>query len=84
VGYASHTELPTGSDSPLLVGAKPALAHLVSKGVLVDLFNEPMTERIGNPESAPNDPFGHRLEQPRASRSSTRIPFIPLHLADPP
>jgi hypothetical protein len=40
-------------DSPLLDDAEPALAHLVSKGVLVNRFNEPMTERIGNPESAP-------------------------------
>jgi hypothetical protein len=35
-----------------------------------------MTERIGNPESTSDDPFGHRLQQPR-------IPFIHLHPLHP-
>src|SRR5450432_4099216 len=61
----------------LLDDAEPALTHFVSTGVLVNLFNEPMTERIGNPESAPNDPHGHRLQQ-------QRIPSIHLHPIHPP
>jgi hypothetical protein len=36
-----------------------------------------MTERIGNLKSTPNDPIGHRQQQPR-------IAFIHLHSADPP
>ena len=40
-------------------------------------INEPMTERIGSPESTPNDPLGHQQQQPH-------IPFIHLHPANPP
>jgi hypothetical protein len=57
--------------SPLDDG-EPGLSHLVGNGVLVDLFNEPMTERIGDPESTADDPPGHRLQQPRIS-------FIRMH-----
>jgi hypothetical protein len=51
--FANDHVVIRDDDSPLLDDAEPALAHLVSKGVLVNRFNEPMTERIGNPESAP-------------------------------
>ena len=64
-------------DSPLLDDAEPRLSHLVGQGVLVDLFNEPMTEPIGNPESTADDPPSHRLQQPR-------IPCIHLHPDHPP
>ena len=70
--FANDNVVVKDDDSPLLDGAEPALSHFVGEGVLVDLFNEPMTERIGNPESAPNDPLGQRLQQPRIS-------FIHLH-----
>jgi hypothetical protein len=63
---------PGGSPPP-----GPALSHFVGEGVLVHLFNEPMTERIGNPERTPNDPLGQRLQQPR-------IPSINLHPLYPP
>jgi hypothetical protein len=43
----------------------PELSHLVGKGIFGNLFNEPMAERIANPESTPNDPLGHRRQQPR-------------------
>jgi hypothetical protein len=36
-----------------------------------------ITERIGNPERAPNGPLGHRTQQ-------RRIPCICLNPADPP
>jgi hypothetical protein len=62
---------------PLLDDAKPAFAHLVSQSVLGNLVNEPITERVGNPESAPNDPRGRRLQQ-------QRIPCIHLHPVHPP
>nr|WP_254073051.1 hypothetical protein [Acidisphaera sp. S103] len=64
-------------DSPLLQNAESGLSHLMRKGFLVDLFNESVTERISNPKSSPNDPFGDRLPQ-------SRIPFIHLHPANPP
>jgi hypothetical protein len=41
------------------------------------LFNEPMTERIGNPERTQDDAPGHRLQPPR-------IPSINLHPLHPP
>ena len=63
--------------SPLLDDAEPGLSHLVGQGVLVDLFNEPMTERIGNSESTADDPPSHRLRQPRIS-------CIRLHPDHPP
>jgi hypothetical protein len=50
--------------SPLRDGAEPALSHFVAKGIFGNLFNDPMTEHIGNPESAPHDPLGHRRQQP--------------------
>jgi FliG N-terminal domain len=37
-----------GNSTPLRT--LPALLHFVGEGVLVHLFNEPMTERVGNPE----------------------------------
>jgi hypothetical protein len=39
------------ADSPLLDRAEPAPSHFVGQGIFGKLFNEPMTERIGNPES---------------------------------
>ena len=75
--FANDNVVVKDDDPPLLDGAEPALSHFVGEGVLVDLFNEPMTERIGDPESTPDDPPGHRLQQPR-------IPFIHLHPANPP
>jgi hypothetical protein len=74
--FANDHVVIKDDDSPLLDDAEPALAHLVSQGVLVNLFNEPLTERIGNPESVPNDPLGHRLQQ-------QRIPAIHLHPIHP-
>jgi hypothetical protein len=65
------------NDSAMLDGAEPALAQLIGKRILVNLFNEPMTERIGNPECASDDPFSHWYQQ-------QGIPFIHLHPADPP
>ena len=75
--FANHNVVVKDDDPPLLDGAEPALSHFVGEGVLVHLFNEPMTERIGNPESTPNDPLGQRLQQPR-------IPSIHLHPLYPP
>jgi hypothetical protein len=63
--------------SPLLDDAEPGLSHLVANGVPVDICNEPMVWRIGNPESTEGAPPGHRPDQPR-------IPFIHLHPAHPP
>jgi hypothetical protein len=54
----------------LLDEPDPAFSQFVGEGVVVDFFTEPMTERIGNAENSPNDPFGHRLQQPG-------IPFHP-------
>jgi hypothetical protein len=48
-----------------------------TNATIANLFNEPVTERIGNPESAPNDPLGHRIQQ-------QRIPCIHLHPIQPP
>ena len=64
-------------DSPLLDDPEPGLSHLVGKGVLADPFNEPMTERICDPEAQP-------MIRPvtgcnnRASPSSICIPLIRL------
>lgn len=58
--FANDHAIVENDDSPLLNNAEPALSDLMSQGILLDLFNEPMTERIGDPESATNDPFGHR------------------------
>src|SRR5476651_599789 len=46
--FANDHVVIKDDDSPLLDDAEPALAHLVSKGVLVNLFNEPMTERMSS------------------------------------
>jgi hypothetical protein len=62
------------NDSPLPHDAEPGLSHLVGAGVLVEFFNEPMTERVGKPKSTPNDPRGHRRQRPRIS-------FIPPYPA---
>jgi hypothetical protein len=75
--FANDHVVVKDHDFSLLDGAEPTLSHFVGKGILIDLFNEPMTERIGNPESAPDDPLGHRQQQPC-------IPFIHLHPAHPP
>jgi hypothetical protein len=75
--FADNHVVVKDYDTPLLDDAEPGLSHLVGKGVLVDLFNEPMTERVGNPESTADDPPSHRLQQPP-------IPFIHLHPAHPP
>jgi hypothetical protein len=57
--------------------AEPGLSDRVGKGILVNLSSEPTTEHIGNFEGTADDPFAHRLPQPRipllhpsASRSS--------------
>jgi hypothetical protein len=63
--------------SPLLHGAEPTFSHLPGKGVLVNLFNERMTERIGNPESTLNDPLGQRPSN-QTSPPSICIPLIRL------
>jgi hypothetical protein len=75
--FANNHVLLKDHDSPLLHDTEPAFPHHVRKSVPIDRFNEPMTKRIGNPKSTPNDPFGHRLQRPR-------IPFIHLHPANPP
>ncbi|MGD0108610.1 MAG: hypothetical protein ABSC06_31905 [Rhodopila sp.] len=75
--FANDQVIVKDNGSPLLDGAGPALSHLMGEHVLVYLFNETMTERIGNPESTPDDPLGHRLQQ-------TRIPSIHLHPSHPP
>jgi hypothetical protein len=75
--FANDHVVVNDHDSPLLHDAEPGLSHLVGEGVLIDLFNEPMTKRVGNPECTADDPLGHRLQQPS-------IPFIHLHPADPP
>jgi hypothetical protein len=75
--FADDHVVAKDHDSPLLDDAEPRLSRLVGKGVLVDLFNEPMTERIGDPERSADDPPSHRPQQPR-------IPFIHLHPAHPP
>jgi hypothetical protein len=61
-GIFANDHVVTDDDSSLLDG--------------VEVFNEPTTERIANPESTTNDPLSHRLQQPR-------IPFIHLHPAHP-
>jgi hypothetical protein len=76
-GEFANDHVVVKNDSPLLDSTKPALSHLVGKAIFGNLFNQPMSERIGNPESAPNDPFSRRLQQPR-------IPFIHLHPANQP
>jgi hypothetical protein len=75
--FANDNVVVEDTDSALLDGAEPALSDLVGKGVVVDLFNEPMTERIGDPESASDDPLGDRSNN-RASPSSICIPSIRL------
>ena len=75
VGFNGHWyyNLTVINNNPLLLhDAEPGLSYLVCKGVLVDLLNKPMTNPIGNPENAPNNPFGYWLQQPRISF------FIPL------
>jgi hypothetical protein len=57
--------------------AEPELSHLVGKGFFVNLFNEPMSGHVGNPERTRNDPPGRRPQQPR-------IPYIPAYPANPP
>jgi hypothetical protein len=64
-------------DSPLLDDAEPGLSHFVGKGVFVDLFNEPMTERIGDPERTSDDRPVTGCNN-RASPSSICIPLIRL------
>ena len=64
-------------DAALLDGGEAAFSQFVGKSVLVDLFDEAVTERIGNCESAPDDPFGHRFQQPGIS-------FIHRHHLHPP
>jgi hypothetical protein len=75
--FANDQAVVKDTDSPLLNRTEPALSQLVGKGMSGKPFNEPTSERIGNPESTQNDPSGHRLQQPR-------IPFIHLHPAHPP
>ncbi len=75
--FADNHVVVEEHDPPLLHDAEPGLSHLMRKGVLIDLLNEPMTERTGNAKSTPNDPFGDRRPKPH-------IPFIHLHPANPP
>jgi hypothetical protein len=69
--FANDYVVVKGDDSKLPDGAESSLSHLEGKGIFGKLFNEPMTERMGNPERTSDDPLGHRLQQPR-------IPFIRL------
>ena len=61
-------------DRPKSINRHRARTFAYRKRVLIAPSNKPMTERAGNPKSAPNSPPGHRLQQPR-------IPFIHLHPA---
>ena len=57
--FADDNVVVKDNDFPLLDGAEPGTFAFRGRGrSLVHLFNEPMTERIGNPESTPNDPPG--------------------------
>jgi hypothetical protein len=75
--FANDHVVVKDDDTPLLNDTQPAFSHLVGQGILIDLFNKPGTQCIGNPERTPNDPLGHRLQQ-------LAIPLIHLHPSDPP
>ena len=74
--FANDHVVVKDHDPALLDDAKPELSNLVCESVLIDLFNEPVAERIGNPESKSDDPLGQRIQQPL-------IPLIHLNLAYP-
>jgi hypothetical protein len=67
---------------PLLDDSEPRLSHLVGNGIPIDHFNEPKAERIGNPESTPNDllgspaPTAENPLHPSASRLSGLKPAL--------
>jgi hypothetical protein len=64
-------------DSPLVRDTGPGLSPLMRKGILVNLVNEPTTERIGNPKPYPmirSVTGAHN----RASPVSICIPLIRL------
>jgi hypothetical protein len=73
--FASDHVVIKDDDTPLPDDA--ALAHLVSKSVLVNVFNEPMTERIGTLKAHPmiRSVAG---SNGRPSPASICIPFIRL------
>jgi hypothetical protein len=76
-GIFAYDHVVIKEDSPLLDDADPAPAHLVNHGVLVNLFNEPITERIGNLKAHPmiRSVTG---SSNNASPPSICIPFIRL------
>jgi hypothetical protein len=75
--FANDHAIARDDGAPLLNRAEPELSHLVGKGFFVNLFNEPRSGRVGNPERTRNDPLGRRPQQPR-------IPYIPAYPANPP
>jgi hypothetical protein len=75
--FANDHVVIKDDDSPLLDDVESALAHLVSKGVLVDLFNEPMTSALATLKVHPMIRSATGSNR-RASPSSIRIPFIRL------
>jgi hypothetical protein len=60
--FADDHVVAKDHDCPLPEDAEPGRSNLARKGFLVGLFNEPMTEPIGDPESATDYPAGHRLQ----------------------
>lgn len=75
--FADNHVVVKDHHSTLLHVAEPGLSYLMRQGILLDLLNGLVTERIGNLKSTPNDPFGDRPPKPQ-------IPFIPLHPVNPP
>ncbi len=63
VGCIAANPRATVNDDPRCwTVPSPHFRISLRKGVLVDLFNEPMTGCIGNAEGTRNDPFGHRRQ----------------------
>jgi hypothetical protein len=58
--FANNQAIAKDDGTSLPNHAEPELSYLEGKGIFVDLFNEPISGRIGNPERTRNKPFGRR------------------------